>query len=792
MNVLNAAKKATLTTLLKNEISQREISRKAKIDRKTIRKYGRQIDVASSAESADSGFLVEGIVATGLNDGEFQNPPPWPPGNFGKEVKIPFHARSACEPHQPWIEQQVRLSRNAMAIHQDLVDKFNFTHKYNSVKRFVRGLKRKDPEQYDRLEFLPGEEAQVDYGQGAKTLGNKGKYLRPRLFVMTLKYSGRSFRKVIWKSSQEAWARLHEEAFRYFGGCPQYVVLDNLKEGVITPDIYEPELNPLYMAVLTHYGVTADPARVRDPDRKGTVENAIQHTQNTALKGRVFEGIDEQNTWLIHWEEKWAKTRIHGRKKRQVEEMFQEEKPFLSPLPLIGFQYFRQETRRVSDDGMIQVGLSYYAALPAPLHQEVIVRIYADEIEIIDPRSMEKIRTHHKSHRAGEVKMELTDRIFNPSRQTDYLLSKAKSIGPNTRRLCDLLFEEQGRIGQRRMQGIVNLARRYEACHIEQTAHEAIEMGLRSYKAFCRLVDIKKTKESQKSVEAVGVVRQEHALIRLATDYGEFFDQYAAKGDKQQDFVLSREQLPTVAVKSNPENKPISVDLRPFLRPEPVKQPGVSKESCQYLGCGYLPERPPGETQSPLNGRVVFQVRGVVEEGPILKSVILSHIGRALTDQQEVADGKYWGFPFHKRLEIYNQDKLLMDTAATEQVKEFGLILVEGFFDVAALIEAGCLNVGALMGAHITAEQIDRLKFINARVPVPRITLFLDRDEAGRQGTKRAALLLEQNGFVVTAFDWDHVFTRTGLPPCRIGPHIKDPGDMSFTQIKWLRKQGMI
>ncbi len=852
MNVLKPAKKATLITLLKNQISQHEISRKAKIDRKTIRKYGRQINVTSSSEIADSWFLAEGVVATGLKDGEIQNPPPRPPANFGNEAKIPFHARSACEPHRPWIEKQIRLGRNATAIYQDLVEQVSFTHKYNSVKRFVRGLKRKDPEQYDRLEFLPGEEAQVDYGQGAKTLGDKGKYLRPRLFVMTLKYSGRSFRKVIWKSSQEAWARLHEEAFRYFGGCPQYVVLDNLKEGVIKPDIYEPELNPLYMAVLTKYGVTADPARVRDPDRKGTVENAIQHTQNTALKGRVFDSIDEQNKWLMHWEENWAAKRIHGRMKRQVEEMFQEEKPFLLPLPLTGFQYFRQETRKVSDDGTIQVGRSYYAALPAPLHQDVIVRIYDDKIEIIDPRIMEKIRTHPKSLRAGEVKMDPEDRIFNPSRQTDYLFSKAESIGPNTRRLCGLLFEEQGRVGQRRMQGIVNLSRRYEACHIEQTAHEAIEMGLRSYKAFCRLVDIKKTKADQKKEAAADSVCQDHELIRPATDYGQFFDQYAAKTEKQ-DFTISREQVPdvwqnaswpkvieafssgkgggiqdfcqelseqqgqhmncyqvesgistsnegvvyteqkpTVVVKSNPENKPISIDLRPFLRPEQVKQRGVSKESCQYLGCGYLPERPPGKSQSPLNGRVVFQVRGLIEEGAILESVILGHIGRALTDQQEAANGKYWGFPFHKKLEIYNQDKLLMDPAATEQVKEFGLILVEGFFDVAALVEVGCLNVGALMGAHITAEQIDRLKFINAHVPVPRITLFLDRDEAGRQGTQKAAALLEQNGFVVTSFDWDQVFTRPELPPCRIGPHINDPGDLSLTQIKWLRKQGLI
>ena len=68
-----------------------------------------------------------------------------------------------------------------------------FEHRYNSVKRFVRGLKSRDPERFDVLESLPGE-AQVDFGLGAVTLKANGKYRRPYLFVMTLKYSGKSFR----------------------------------------------------------------------------------------------------------------------------------------------------------------------------------------------------------------------------------------------------------------------------------------------------------------------------------------------------------------------------------------------------------------------------------------------------------------------------------------------------------------------------------------------------------------------------------------------------------------------
>ena len=75
----------------------------------------------------------------------------------------------ASEAHREWIGQQVKRGRNALAIYQDLAELFGFAHRYNSVKRFVRGLRRKDPQQYDRLEFLMGE-AQVEYGQGAPTL----------------------------------------------------------------------------------------------------------------------------------------------------------------------------------------------------------------------------------------------------------------------------------------------------------------------------------------------------------------------------------------------------------------------------------------------------------------------------------------------------------------------------------------------------------------------------------------------------------------------------------------------
>ncbi|MGX1340820.1 transposase [Bradyrhizobium japonicum] len=378
LNVLKRHLQSTVLTLLDRNTSQREIHRLTGVDRKTIRRYQA---LRAGAEANSPGEVTTGSVSA---DGQI--PPPRPPAFGTSEATVTSSlARSACEAHRTWIEEQVRLKRNAQAIYQDLVDQFGFPSSYQSVKRFVRRLRHADPEQFDRLEFLPGEEAQVDYGEGAPTVDPKsGRYRRPRLFVMTLRYSRRSFRRVVWKSSQQVWAQLHEEAFRYFGGVPSYVVLDNLKEGVLKPDLYEPQLNPIYSAMLAHYAVVADPARVADPNRKGCVENAIQHTQGTALAGRRFETLEAQNEFLRHWEENWASKRIHGSTRRQVEAMFQEEKPHLRPLPVAPFRIFTEVVRTVCDDTTVRVDNSYYAARPAPIGSQVVVRIYTTTIEIRD------------------------------------------------------------------------------------------------------------------------------------------------------------------------------------------------------------------------------------------------------------------------------------------------------------------------------------------------------------------------------------------------------------------------
>jgi len=466
VNVLKPHLQTTIWTLLERGATQREIHRLTGIDRKTIRVYHQRL-VAERAKSPG--------VATGPHE---QTPPPWPPTPMAAAI---LATQSACEPHRAFIEAQLRLQRNAMAIYQDLVDQHAFVGAYNSVKRFAARLRQKEPEQFDRLRFVPGEEMQVDYGEGAPTrVPGTERYRKPRLFVATLRYSRASFRRVVWKSSQQIWAELHEQAWRHFGGSCRYVVLDNLKEGVLKPDLYEPALNPVYAATLAHYAVVADPARVRDPNRKGTVEHAIGHTQATALKGRRFESIEEQNAFLEHWERKWAATRIHGTERRQVQALFEEERPHLQPLPVTGMQSFTESQRTVCDDSCVRVDHSSYAARPAPIGSKVLVRLFACRIEIRDLTTRALLRTHARAERPGTVVLPQAERVFNPSRETRRILAQACAIGPDALRLCEMLFAIEGRVGQRKLWGIVALAERYPRRLIDTACATAIADGLHS------------------------------------------------------------------------------------------------------------------------------------------------------------------------------------------------------------------------------------------------------------------------------------------------------------------------
>jgi len=146
---------------------------------------------------------------------------------------------SACEPYREWLTEGMAAGRTAMALWQDLVDGHGFASSYARVKRFAIKLRSEAlREAHPVIETAPGEEAQMRYSDEPMVHDPEaGKYRRTRLFVLTLGYSRKSVRLLKFRSSTQIWAELHERAFRRLGGVTRVVVLDNLKEGVLQPEV---------------------------------------------------------------------------------------------------------------------------------------------------------------------------------------------------------------------------------------------------------------------------------------------------------------------------------------------------------------------------------------------------------------------------------------------------------------------------------------------------------------------------------------------------------------------------
>src|ERR1039458_1806971 len=375
----------------------------------------------------------------------------------------------ASEAYREMIELELSRGRNAMGIYQDLVDGHGFTSSYQSVQRFVRKLRGAvSPEARVIIETRPGEECQVDYGTGPMVRDpDSGKYRRTRLFVLTLGYSRKSVRLLVFRSSSRVWAELHEKAFRRLGGSTRIVVPDNLREGVLAADIYDPQLNPLYRDVLAHYGVTALPCKVRDPDRKGKVESGVGHAQKTPLKGKKFESLEEAQAYLDHWEERWADKRIHGRTKRQVAAMFAEEKPLLQPLPLEPFRYYQYGERTVHLDGCVEVEAAYYGAPPGWIGRQVHVQWDSMYVRLLDPRSGELLREHLGQKRGGH-RIRDADRPRRTPQHTHQLLARAHKAGANIGAVCDAIYHRQEEVGIRRIMGVLSLAKKYGCSACDQ------------------------------------------------------------------------------------------------------------------------------------------------------------------------------------------------------------------------------------------------------------------------------------------------------------------------------------
>lgn len=340
--------------------------------------------------------------------------------------------------------------------------------------------------------------------------------------VMTLSHSRYSYQEVVWQQDVESFIGCHQRAFEFFGGVPKVIKLDNLKSGVLHAHLYEPELNPNYLAFSKHYNFVPLPCKVRMPQHKGKVESAIKYVQNNALAGKTFDSLEAQNHYLRHWNRTWASTRIHGTTKRQVKVMFAEEKPLLKPLPPTPFLFFKIGSRKVNPiDSHIEIAGAFYPVPPKFMGKRVTVHHNRQWVKVYYQGELIQCLSTVAKGRFHPDKRCLPDhKTWTPSRYIQYLLSQCEQIGPAVLEWANRAEAERHERAYRAIQGVVALAKTYPHAIINFACQKCIEHNAFSYHVVKQQAEaLRLQKEIQQEIQFT----QESNVIRSLDEYQSLF-----------------------------------------------------------------------------------------------------------------------------------------------------------------------------------------------------------------------------------------------------------------------------
>jgi len=275
-------------------------------------------------------------------------------------------------------------------------------------------------------------------------------------------------------------------------------VPDNLKAGVKSPHLYEPDLNPTYLDFAQHYGVAVVPARVRKPKDKAKVEVGVQVVERwilARLRNHTFFSLAELNqaikVWLDELNNRPMRHLGHSRR-----ELFTTlDKPVLAPLPTQPYEFARWKKARVHIDYHVSFEKHYYSVPYTLIGKEVDIRATEKTVEIFYQR--QRRASHRRSQNSGRYSTQKEHMPAAHQKYSDWsperFLRWAEEVGPDTTRLIAAVLDARRHPQQayRTCLGILGLGKRYTNARLEAACHRAFPARIRSYKGIRNILENK-------------------------------------------------------------------------------------------------------------------------------------------------------------------------------------------------------------------------------------------------------------------------------------------------------------
>ena len=336
-----------------------------------------------------------------------------------------------------------------------------------------------------------GEKLFVDYaGQTIDVKDPKsGNVIKVQLFVAVLGASNYTYAEATLSQKLPDWIQSHINAFEYFDGVTQLIVPDNLKSGVKSPCRYEPDINPTYQDMASHYGTAVIPTRIGRPKDKAKVEIGVQIAERwilAVIRHQTFFSLSELNQAirkLLHRLNHKPFKKLHG---SRAELFCSLDKPALQPLPPQAYEYAQWSKATANIDYHVEVDRHYYS-VPFQLVRHCIdVRLTRNMAELFYKGKL--LVVHQRSWQRGGF---TTLDEHRPKSHRDYLewtpqriINWAGNIGPNCSAVVEQIIKDKPHPeqGYRSCLGIIRLAKVYGNNRMEAACKRALYFELCSYK----------------------------------------------------------------------------------------------------------------------------------------------------------------------------------------------------------------------------------------------------------------------------------------------------------------------
>lgn len=320
----------------------------------------------------------------------------------------PYSTANRCgqlDGYREWLQQQFEQHHgNAEVVRQELVKQKGIRVSLRTVERAVqvwREALRQSAQATVRYETRPGKQLQADFGELWVPIG--GERVKVHLCVLTLGYSRRQVIRVYRHQKQRHWLQALEEAFRFWEGIPQQVLVDNAK-ALITlnnPRTGELVINPTFAAFARHWGFTPKACWPNRPQTKGKDERGVGYVKRSGIAGHRFDTWGQMEAHLEWWNREIADLRVHGTTGELPLVRFErDEASALMALNDKPSYLAEQEfSRRVARDCCVQVEGNWYSVPAALVRQNVMVQIRNQQVVI---RQGGRIVAHHTRQAANQ------------------------------------------------------------------------------------------------------------------------------------------------------------------------------------------------------------------------------------------------------------------------------------------------------------------------------------------------------------------------------------------------------